>query len=245
QVHLEDDLMCAHLAWDPLQAYLDFRQRPPDRALPSRAEKRRYWRGAGIYVHMTQERYAVVSAAKGGVVRLYVAGELAYGDSGIIARLSNGKTLVSHRMGNYEVTLLDDGIQVFGHFNRYQFKLPNPLTQAMFHLGMLTVGRWGSNLVRLFLQKVLIVGARRDPMKFRRTFRLGPPSTLVDEIWNPKRDSSSRDVIALYAGTDHTSIYVAMSNSFQSASLLPWTDYGAYIAELNRDGYVRIERRIG
>ncbi len=245
QVHLEDDRMCAHLAWDHLQAYLDFRQRPPDRPLSPRAEKRRYWRGAGIYVHMKEERYAVVSAAKGGVVRLYVSGELAYGDSGIIARLSDGKTLVSHRMGEYEVTLLEDGIQVFGHFNRCRFKLPNPLTQAMFHLGMLTVGRWGSDLVRLLLQKVLIIGASTDPMKFRRTFRLGPPSILVDEIWNPKCDGGSRDVIGLYAGTDHTSIYVAMSNSFQSASLLPWTDYGAHIAQLNRDGYVRIERRIG
>ncbi len=245
QVHLEDDRMCAHLAWDHLQAYLDFRERTPDTASgPRKENRRRYWQMARIYVHAAEDRYAVVSAAKGGVLRLFVSGELAYGDSGIIARLSNGMALVSHSIGDYEVTLLEDGIQVLGSFSKCGFERPTPLTQAIFHLGMLTVGRWGSDIVRLLLQKLLITGARRDPMKFRRTFRMGPPSILVDEIWNPRR-GRSREVIALYAGTDHTSIYVAMSNSFQSASLLPWTDYGVHLAELNRDGYVRIERRIG
>lgn len=245
QVHLEDDRMCAHLAYDHIQAYLDFHRRPSERPASRGSLGRRYWQTAQIYVHSAGDRHAVISAAKGGVIRLYVAGELAYGDSGIIARLSDGTTLVSHRMGGHEVILLEDGIQVAGRFSRCRFRLPTPLKQVIFHMGMLTVGRWGSDLVRLLLQRVLIVGDLKDPMRFRRTFHMGPPSIMVDEIWTGGGARDARKVTQLYAGTDHTSIYVAMSNSFQSACLLPWTDYGEHLEELNRNGYVRIERRIG
>jgi hypothetical protein len=108
---------------------------------------------------------------------------------------------------------------------------------------MLAVGRWASNLVRFFLQRILIVGKRLYPMQFKRTLLFSDQVRLVDEIWNiEKAGRPSRKVTALYAGTDHTSIYVAVSRSYQSACLLPWTDYGGRLEKLNRDGYVRIER---
>ena len=245
RVHLDDDRLCAHLAYNHLQAYLDFWEGGPRGELTPQWTGTRYWKGARMYVHRERDRYAVVSAAKGGVLRVHVGRELAYCDSGIIARLSDESILVSHLVGNYEVKLLDGGIQVAGHFGKARFRLPTPLTQAAFHLGMLVVGRWGSDRVRALLQRVLIVGKRTDPMRFQRTLTLGEQVRLVDEIWNPERQGSARAVTDLYTGTDHTSIYVAVSRSFQRASLLPWTDYGERIEELNREGYLRIERVIG
>lgn len=244
RVYLDDDRLCAHLTYNHLQAYLDYWEGARGKPIAPPVEKR-YWKGARIYIHRDKGRYAVVSSAKGGVLRLYVGGKLAYADSGLIARLEGGVTLVSHLVADHDVTLLEDGIQVEGHFGVCRFRLPTPLTQALFYLGMLTVGRWVSDKVRALLQRILIMGKHFDPMRFRRTLLFGDRVCLVDEIWNPRKGGRSRNVMALFAGTDHTSIYVAVSQSYQRACLLPWTDYDAYLEVLNREGYVRIERVIG
>ena len=244
RVHLEDDRLCGHLTYNHLQAYLDFWDGPRGNSATHLPENR-YWKTARLYVRREKRRYSVVSAAKGGVIRLYVDGKATYADSGIIIRLVNGTTLVSHLIDDYEVSVHDDGIEVGGHFGRCKYRLPTVLSQAMFHSGMLTVGRWRSNQVRRLLQKFLITGKSQDPMRFRRSISFSQEVVLMDEIWKDGGGGSGRHIAAMYAGTDHTSIYVAASQSYQQSRLLPWTDYGDFREELNRKGYVRIERTVG
>jgi hypothetical protein len=244
RVHLDDDRLCGHLTYNHLQAYLDFCNRSTGEFSDITAEKR-YWKEARLYIHRDETRYCVISAAKGGVFRLYVAGKATCSDSGIIIRLKNGTTLVSHLIGDYQVRVRDDGIEVGGQFGECKYRLPTVLSQAMFHVGMLTVGRWRSNLVRHLLQRFLITGKRQDPMRFRRNISFGERVVLVDEIWRDKRRGAGRYIAAMYAGTDLTSIYVAASQNYQQSCLLPWTDYGGFREKLNREGYVRIERIIG
>jgi len=93
------------------------------------------------------------------------------------------------------------------------------------------------------LQRVLIVGKKRHPMRFRRSFTVSDRVTLVDEVWLPEKGNLK--VKELWAGTDHTSIYVAMSRLYRPGCLLPWTDYGFVLPSLNRDGYGRVERVLG
>lgn len=244
RVHLDDDRLCGHLTYNHLQAYLDFSQGPRGLS-PAPISESRYWEGARLYVHRDERCFAVVSAAKGGVIRLYVNGKLAYADSGIIIRLVNSTTLVSHLIDKYDINVRADGMEVSGHLGKCSYRLPRVLSQALFHLGMLAAGRWGSNLIRRLLQRLLIMGKRNHPMEFRRTITFGQQVVLVDEIWKDNRRGTGRNIEAMYAGTDHTSIYVAASQIYQQSCLLPWTDYGEFREELNRDGYVRIERTIG
>jgi hypothetical protein len=244
RVHLEDDRLCGHLTYNHLQAYLDFHKGPRGLASAQVSESH-YWKGARLYVHRDDRNFAVVSAAKGGVIRLYVDGKVAYADSGIIIRLTNGTTLVSHLIDEYEVNVRVDGLEVSGHLGRCSYRIPAVLSQALFHLGMLVLGRWASNLVRRLLQRLLIAGKRKHPMKFRRTITFGQQVVLVDEIWKYNRRGTGRSTASVYAGTDHTSIYVAASQSYQESCLLPWTDYGEFRMKLDREGYVRIERTIG
>ena len=244
RVHLDDDRLCAHLSYNHLQAYLDFWE--GERGEESTAvTESRYWSGARLYLHRDERRYAVVSTAKGGVIRLYVDGQLAYADSGIIVRLADGTTLVSHLVGDYEVSIKEGGVQVAGHFGRCSYRLPTGLSQSVFHLAMMTVGRWNSDAVRSLLQRILILGKRKDPARFRRTIQFGQQVEMTDEIWKDGGRGPGREVEALYAGTDHTSIYVAVSQSYQLGCLQDWTDYGEFREALNREGYVRIERTIG
>jgi hypothetical protein len=244
RVHLDDDRLCAHLTYNHFQAYLDFWDGP--RGAPvAKVSENRYWKGARLFIHQDERRYGVVSAAKGGVFRLCLDGTTTCADSGIIIQLANGATLVSHLVDDYEVRVRNEGIEVGGYFGKCTYRLPTILSQAMFHLGMLTVGRWGSNVVRRLLLRFLITGKRRDPMQFRRNISFGQRVALVDEIWSDHRGGAGRKIALMYAGTDHTSIYVAQSQSYQHSCLLPWTDYGKFREQLNREGYVRIERTIG
>jgi hypothetical protein len=110
---------------------------------------------------------------------------------------------------------------------------------------MITLGRFFSNTVRALLQKLLIVGKHTAPLTFQRTIEFGPPLTITDEIWDlrPSREGANY-LTALYAGTDHTSIYVAMSNAYQPACLLPWSDLSAHLEELRATGYVKVRRSV-
>jgi hypothetical protein len=245
RVHLDDDRMCAHLTYNHLQAYLDFRREVPQSGEALPREERRYWSSARLYVHREGDRFAVVSAAKGGVLRVHRGRDLVYADSGLVARLSDGTVVVSHLVDDYDVNLLDQGIQVGGRFGVARFRLPAPLTQALLHLGMLLLGRWSSDGVRALLQRMLIVGKKPHPMRFRRTLLMEEKPRLVDEIWLDKRGSGRAVVTELFAGTDHTSIYVAVSRSYQSSCLLPWKNLREHMESLHRDGYVRVERVVG
>ena len=245
RVHVDDDRLCAHLTYNHLQACLDVSGRTEDPP-PYRKSEERYWKGARLYLNRKNGLHAVISAAKGGVIRLYTNDELTYADSGLIVRLANGLTLVSHLTDDYETTLLDGGIRIEGHLGPCRFRLPSAVAQAFFHLGMSAVGHWASDWVRALLQRLLIVGKRTDPMRFRRTFLFKDTEVvLVDELWRERNPEPSRNIEAMYAGTDHTSIYVAVSQSYQSACLHPWTDYAPWLKPLNEKGYVRIERVIG
>jgi hypothetical protein len=65
----------------------------------------------------------------------------------------------------------------------------------------------------------------------------------VDEIRYISQNRKYR-IERLFAGVDHTSIYVVMSNCYQESVLAKWIDYSSSLDELNRSGYLKIERRI-
>ena len=245
RVHLDDDRMCAHLTYNHLQAYLDSDvERETERSI-DRPKQNRYWKKSRLYIRNNSKYYCVISGAKGGVIRLYDDERLAYADSGLIARLDDGSILVTHLPDEYRVELEDDRICIEGRFGKAKHKLPNPLTQAVFHVGMFVMGRWGSDLVRSILQKILIVGKKKSDVSFQRTVIFSDRVTLIDEIRLPDNSKNHVKVSRLFAGTDHTSIYVAVSRSYQQSSLFPWTDLNEHLDELNEKGRVRIERVIG
>ena len=240
RVHLEDDRMCAHLTYDHLQAYLAYdKTSRPSSYTPEQGS--RHWEQSGFYFRRENNRYTALNTRKGGVVRLFSGENLAYADNGLVAKLSDGTVVVSQVVADNETNISDDTVSVAGTFAKSKFRLPTPFTQAVFHMGMVVLGRLWSNGVRILLQKILIVGKKFTDVQFRRTIRFGEKVTLVDDITLPK---GAPRVKELYAGTDHTSIYIAVSQSFQKAALQPWTDLNEYVDELNTNGMVTIERDI-
>lgn len=241
RLFLEDDRLIGHLTYNHLQAYLDYC--PQRLAAAAPAPRLQFWREAGLYVRQHGPYYAVLSVAKGGVLTLFAGQQRLYTDSGLIARQRNGQCLASHFIDRYEYAIQADQVRVAGHFGYVKQRVPTPWTLLIFHLGMLTCGRFCSNLIRALLQRLLIVGKRPAPLRFQRTVQFHQQVTLIDELWDerPKREGK-HGLTALYAGTDHTSIYVAMSNVYHTGCLQPWTDYTPYLETLRRTGYCKITR---
>lgn len=241
RAHADDDRIFFHWVWDYLQAFLH--HEPLAGPAPALGARTRHFTEARLYVRDDPGRYAVVSLAKGGVLAVFDGERRLYSDHGLIGRLDDGRIVVSQLVDDYVTRVEGDVVTVEGRFGYARRLRPTPWRQMVFRLFTLTVGRLASDVVRRVLQRLLIVGKRRAGLAFRRTIDLGRPLRLVDEVWW-EASPGGRRLTELYAGTDHTAIYVATSQVFQESVLQPWTDYGAQLPSLASGGRLRVERTL-
>jgi hypothetical protein len=90
---------------------------------------------------------------------------------------------------------------------------------------------------------MLITGKKRVPIWFKRTFEFEDSIKIIDEVKYLSKETDFR-IEKLYAGVDHTSIYVVMSNTYQESVLKKWFDFSEFIGELNGKNYIKVERII-
>ena len=108
-----------------------------------------------------------------------------------------------------------------------------PARQMVFRLLALTLGRCNPNWLRLLIQKLFITGKAATNATFARTLRFGADAIeITDEI---DLHGAGRPV-AVIAAPDSTSIYVASSNSFQAANLLPVRRMEGLLSALREKG---------
>lgn len=235
----DDDRMCAHYVYDWLQAYLEFHPVRPE-PINERPDFDRHFADAGLLVAKRPAYYAVLSLAKGGVLK--VTGETGpiAGDTGFIARTIDGDVLVSHIITGARGSVTGgEGplrAEVEGVLCRRRVNLPTPARQVLFRILNLTFGRFAPDLLRRILQKVLITGKPVTPHSFRRVFTFHPDRIETEnEI---RKTSDAAGFTSLHIGSDATSIYVANSNVYQESVLLPWRDYSHLVETLNREGRI-------
>lgn len=220
----DDDRMCAHYVYDWMQAYLDFSAVRPAEPMNARGEMRRYFEQARIYVDISPVRHAVLSLAKGGVIKVTNETGPVYSDTGLIGETERGEVIVSHMVDDYDVRAdVEAGVfSAAGRMCRRKQKLATPFTQILFRLLNMTLGRLAPNLLRSTLQKVLITGKPRTDYRFRREFRFTPDAIIIEsEMEMPQGVARLK---RLSIGSDATSIYVANSNVYQRSVLLPWQE---------------------
>jgi hypothetical protein len=201
----------------------------------SREPFERWFDDAKIFVKKTGTYYAVLSLAKGGVIKVFDESGPLYSDTGILLHSEDGDTLVSH--------LVDDSFKLdakpnqntftaTGAMARRRYPLPSPVKQMAFRGMNISVGRLGPNVVRGILQKVLITGKPRTEVEFKRVFEFGENTIIIKNEVDASASDKRFDSMA--TGSDATSIYVANSNTFQESVLLPWNDLDEHVATLNR-----------
>ncbi|MGH7192752.1 MAG: hypothetical protein ACREJM_04360, partial [Candidatus Saccharimonadales bacterium] len=153
---------------------------------------------AGILVHRTGEFSTIISAARGGVFKHCRSGHSPETDTGLIIETTDGRQAVSqgHDLTRqivwrcdesasgdagdsaYAPNTLAETLTVSGHLRWNRHETATPLKQAVFHLGMISIGTWGRGLVRRALQRRLIVARKTCPIRLTRRFEF--PSELAD-----------------------------------------------------------------
>src|SRR5690606_37613503 len=136
--------------------------------------------------------------------------------------LEDGRVVVTHIVENNEITQdeANSRIEMSGQFNRRRSPLPTPFKQLVFRVLLLTIGRFNANMVRSLLQKILITGKARVPIRWHRAIKFDDDSiNITDRVEVQEKGIRFK---RLASGSDATSIYVANSNVYQDSVLLPW-----------------------
>jgi hypothetical protein len=233
----DDDRMCAHYLYDWMQSYLDFSPVRSAEPLESRPPFQKYFEKARLYVEKTPHYYAVLSLAKGGVLKVTTTQGPAYSDTGFIGRTTQGKVLVSHLVDDYAITvdLPRHRFSAAGRLCRRRAKLPTPATQILFRIINLTLGRFAPNLLRFLLQKILIVGKPRTDYTFEREFEFLPDRIRIRTA--VRRPPNAAGFESCHIASDATSIYVANSNVYQRSVLLPWRALPELCRQVNEQAH--------
>jgi hypothetical protein len=243
-----------YLGWrvaEFLLAYLDARPRPTVLpALPyERAPFSRWFPDARIYVRRDSRSYLLVNLAKGGVIKLFdtARGRLVYNDCGIVGRLVDGTLVTSQWIDpSYRVKLSDDLVEVEGSLQRMtSTKSFTPARMAAFRALLVTVGRSprASHLIKGGIRRLLMLGTRSVPLRFRRTIHLEQGGLTVTDTL---RRTGKLRVAGLMLGDEFAVRYVPQSRYFQAQEL----DLRGsvltpeQVANLNRNGDLEVTRRV-
>lgn len=231
----DDNRMCAHYVYDWMQSWRDYHEQREGLLEDHRPNFTRWFDDAKLFVKKTDSYYAIVSAAKGGVIKVFGESGPLYSDTGVMLQTRDGEVLVSHLVDDqHQFTVdVDAGtITARGKFSRRRYPLPSPVKQVLFRGMNLSVGRFGANAVRAILQKVLITGKPRTDARFERTITLGDDNIAITDTIDLSA-APDLSIQSMSAASDATSIYVANSNTFQESVLHPWRELDASVGELN------------
>ena len=234
-----DDRIVGHHAWNYLLAARDFvGERPGD---PISRSSRVELKEGGIVIDRRDRTELFLALSKGGVFKLFRDRKLVLSDTGVSVRMRNGKVAVVHLIDNYERQVQPDRIVIRGEMGWAKQKRMRPLNLLLLRIVNLTIGRIAPNLVRAFLQKLLITGKDKAPFRFDRTLQWdGTRWNVVDRV----EASTWRDVDCVGIGPDQTSVYVAMSRTFQEGQLQPWLDVTDRLRALKDDEPLIVERSV-
>lgn len=241
----DDNRMCAHYVYDWMQSWLSYHPERQPTLESARGPFEKWFPMAQLFVKKTPRYYAILSMAKGGVLKVFDERGPLHSDAGVLAKTDEGKILVSHLVDDQHVVQANPEARQFevsGVLSKRRQPLPSPVKQMIFRGMNLTIGRFNANAVRFLLQKVLITGKPRTKVRFQRKFQFTEESITLQTRLDARGTKLRFTDLAI--GSDATSIYVANSNTFQESTLLPWQDLSGFVNTLNREGAVDLPEQV-
>jgi hypothetical protein len=206
-----------------LLSYIDYTERTNSLpALPYEREPfSQYFPGAKVHIQKTQRSYTVTNAAKGGVVKYFDTESkiLKVNNCGVFGKLSN-KTLFTSQWidDNHSIEQTDDTITIQGNCHKVPTKIFTPIKFIIFRIAMLMLG-WHEKLayhLKGLIRKLLMIGSKPLPVKFKRVIRIKDDSINVETTLSLTGDI---DVVELQIGDEFPARYVPQSRYFQPQEL--------------------------
>ena len=217
----DDDHILAHHSWSCLKAAVAWNEeRPaPSEPLPAAAD----YPDAGLSILRAGQTTVLAATKKGGSYRFYDGQHLKRADTGVSLRLQDGRkvrTLVCHLWTDTpQVAAEGTALTISGSMGRAKASQMTPVKNVILRMLMLTIGRLNPDLVRQALQRLLITGADKTPMRFERRIDLTEAGLAVrDRIEGPG------EIVSAGIGPAQTSIYTVMSRVYHPPQLQPWED---------------------
>lgn len=235
-----DDHIIGHHTWNYFLAWRDFVSQRPN--VPNR--KAQVWlKGAKVLIDRRAGNELYLALNKGGVFKFFRDEQLIVSDTQISLKVKEGSKIrnaVGHLIGDYQVKMEPNRIQIQGKLGWAKQKLMTPFRLVALRGLMLSVGRFFPDLVRKLLQKMLITGKNEAPFSFKRvlTWQEDGKLKIEDELLS----DSWENVVDAGIGGDQTSIYVVMSRTYQAGQLQPWFDLMPEIKKLKAKDSLKIER---
>ena len=238
----EDDHLVGHHTWNFLLAWRDFVALRP--ALGPRPNGRILFPGAGMVIDRRDGTELYLALNKGGVFKLFRDGALVASDTQLSVQVRSGgrhPNAVAHLIDDYRIRERDEEVSIEGRLGWAKHVPMSPAKLILLRTIALTIGRFFPNLVRRYLQRVLIVGKVMAPFTFSRNLVWREGRWHVsDELRAPDWEA----VESVTIGSDQTSIYVAMSRTFQMGQLSPWTELTDRVRGLAKGESLRVERQL-
>ena len=264
---LADDRMYAHRLAGLVEAYEDWTpRRPPSRTRPTS----QWFAGAGLFVHRDARCHVIVSTARGGTLHVHRVDGAAppLVDAGLVVETATGHVGVSQTHDLKRPATIDwfgddapspaerpgerrdvAAITVVDSLRRVRFERATPFKQALLHLGMTLLGRFGRTAARTFLQRRTIAAGRTLPLRHARKIHLvrrhdiGPVVAveIVDEL--ELLDAALR-VRRLSFAADLQAAYTAAAETYQHSILQPWHDLAEHVDALNTRRRTVVRRTI-
>jgi hypothetical protein len=233
----DDDHLAAHQAWNFLLAYRDFvTDRPPGASMP---EGRTHLAGAGLLIERRGELTLYTALNKGGVFKLFQGDRLLLSDTQLSVLTHRGRQAVAHLAGHYEVSIATDTFAIAGTMGWAKTVRMTPVRLLLLRAFASTVGRAWPNLTRRLLQRLLILGKSPAPYQFRREFRWEAAGlTITDTLQVP----DWKALASVGLSGHQTSIYVAMSRTYQAGQRQPWRDLTEQVRTLPQGEPLQLTR---
>ncbi|MDQ6913393.1 MAG: hypothetical protein M3128_11035 [Verrucomicrobiota bacterium] len=231
-----DDHIIGHHTWSYLLAWQHWiSPRPPRKQTSS---GRTHFPRAGILIDRRADATLYLALNKGGVFKFFSQERLVASETQLSCVAGRGNA-VAHLIDDYAVQIGADTIAITGQLGWAKENRMTTMKLLLLRVFMLMIGRFFPNLVRKVLQRMLITGKKPAPFHFKRTLTWREDRLHVaDELTAPTWEN----VRAVGIGAAQTSIYVAMSRTWQAGQLQPWLDLSPEIRKLKPGEPLRVER---
>lgn len=146
--------------------------------LPFQYQQRKIFPEAGLLAYTEKDKYIIISAAKGGVCRVFRNGQASFEDYGYRVKLAEGKVAATNWQRNdYHIEYLQNKIKISGNMNVVKQKVSTPIM----HLGLRTVSALVGNKIIGFLKNQIILVNKQSDIHFERVIILEEHEMIIDD----------------------------------------------------------------
>jgi hypothetical protein len=243
--YLDENRTFCHYQYNFLMSWIDFADRENcSNWAPKNGIKK--FPTAGIISVRNDTTHSIISTKKGGTLKASTSLAPVASDTGPVIADSANKSYWATSPSSSAPNIIENSDGSISIALDLEFtKIPNTVQATTFRILILrllnlTVGRLNPNLLRSFIQHLLINRKKVIGITGKRQIRISENEiSIVNEL---NQSSPIIKLSKIYLSSDLTAIYTASSNPWHISRLFPWIDCSEFVEKFNKTGTIKISR---